>query len=324
MTSENKTSLEAPLIKFELKWEEKIISHDGFGEEEESWYESKKVTIYARSEDEACDIWEKEYANEGNNGIDSCTPCFEHPLLDRYIETKMPDGATYKTPVLFIAQHRAAYYAGQLDNDEIRSLAEDTVPYFETHHSEIAVWAAQNIAWQDIRKASIKTSPEPDPAAMQAAWAASGEDSKLLTPEFNAQSLKSLSAPSIVKIICGELQGDDLWKASAQELIGAIIPLMVKLRSVGWETITPDSIYKNISLYDLTHAISGDPETYKIHPTEYSQLIAPISLFIEKYYGMTPESAAEWHQNPKINERHEMLVAEIKSACLQALEKTNS
>lgn len=315
MTNEN----QLPLIGFKIIWEERFREMNGFDEEEESSLKTKEITIYAQNEAEACDIWEKEFANEGTNGIESCSQFIEHPLLDQYIETIMPDGAKYRTPVKFIAKNRATHFASQFENNEFRSLAEDTIPFFHNDHSKIAVWATQNISWPEIRRASIKISPEPNLDEMQAAWLASWEDSKLLASEFTKQSLKSLSAAAITKVICDELPDDDLWSIRASELIRAAIPLIVKLQRNTYQAITPETIHTHMDLYGLTHEYT--PETYQMHDSEFAQLLAPINAFLKKEYGYTPENMQALFSE-KNQEIHSHIVQEVKKACLKANAKS--
>lgn len=62
----------------------------------------------------------------------------------------MPDGSTWSVPLLAIARSRAAHYAGEFDGDTERSLAEDTLPMFESDHYEAQDWAVNNMNWSDV------------------------------------------------------------------------------------------------------------------------------------------------------------------------------
>lgn len=322
MTQE--TPQEPLKVKFRITWNEHFTLNNSFGDETDSWFAGQSTIIYAGSEEEACKIWEKEFANEGTqSGIEDCIAVFEHPLLDQYIETSMPDGAIYQTPVEYIAKHRAKHYADQFEGDEIQSLIEDTLPYFAEHHSKIAVWATQNISWIEIKAHSRKISPEPDLDAMNDAWKTSWEESKLLELQFTPKTLKYLSAPSIIKIICDELQEDDQWQASAAELVRAVIPRQVKMRGIGWDNITPDSIARNAGLFELDHAISEKGETYSIHESEYLQLVAPIKLFLEKTYSIKPDELKRLSED-KVQEQHQQILLELKHACMRAFEKSSN
>ena len=235
----------------------------------------------------------------------------------------MPDGAIYQTPVEYIAKHRANYYADQFEGDEIQSLIEDTLPHFTEHPSKIAVWATQNISWIEIKKHSRKISPEPDLEAMNEAWTTSWEESKLLELQFTPKTLKSLSAPSIIKIICDELKDGGQWQASAADLVRAVIPLQVSMRGIGWDTITPDSIARNATLHDLDHALCEKGETYSIHESEYLQLVAPIKEFLEKTYGIKPDELKRLSED-KVQEQHQHILLEVKHACMRAFKNSNN
>lgn len=70
-------------------------------------------------------------------------------MKQRLIVT-MPDGSRWGVPVMLIAKNRAAHYAKEFDGDIDRSLAEDTIPLFESDEFEIKDWAANNMNWSDV------------------------------------------------------------------------------------------------------------------------------------------------------------------------------
>lgn len=65
---------------------------------------------------------------------------------------EMPDGSRWGVPVMVIARHRAAEYAHEFGGDVERSLAEDTIPLFESDEFEIKDWAANNMNWSDVQQ----------------------------------------------------------------------------------------------------------------------------------------------------------------------------
>ena len=81
----------------------------------------------------------------------------------------MPDGSIWAVPVLMVATNRATHYAHEFDGDVDRSLAEDTLPLFESDEYEVADWAVNNMNWCDFdgRQFKIKDAPPPD---FQEAW----------------------------------------------------------------------------------------------------------------------------------------------------------
>lgn len=81
----------------------------------------------------------------------------EKKLMEKFsklvMDITMPDGSTWRVPVLVIARHRAKFYAEtyeEFGGDEIRSLLEDTLPYFAEDSYKIKEWAADNMNWEDI------------------------------------------------------------------------------------------------------------------------------------------------------------------------------
>lgn len=81
----------------------------------------------------------------------------------------MPDGSVWAVPVLMVATNRAIHYANEFDGDIERSLAEDTLPLFESDQYEVTDWAVNNMNWCDFdgHQIKIKDAPKPD---FQDAW----------------------------------------------------------------------------------------------------------------------------------------------------------
>jgi hypothetical protein len=72
----------------------------------------------------------------------------------------MPDGSEWAVPVAVIARHRAAYYAArEFGGDVERSLAEDTMPLFETDSYEVHDWAANNMRWEMVKDHARQVEP---------------------------------------------------------------------------------------------------------------------------------------------------------------------
>lgn len=82
---------------------------------------------------------------------------------------EMPDGSKWGVPVEMIARHRATHYASEFGCDVEQSLAEDTIPLFESDDYEIQDWAMNNMNWNDFDGCQIKLSDAPAPD-FQAAW----------------------------------------------------------------------------------------------------------------------------------------------------------
>ncbi len=143
------------LNKYKITWTE---NNDG-----DHSYESK--IIEAKTEDEACDIWERDvepYVE--TNGMQDCVEIYDTPLFKRLLYVDMPDGITYALPVEVIARHRAAHYADKhYDGSVIESLRKDTVPLFLDCDGEIIDWAQNNMNWSDVKdKAHMLKKKAPD------------------------------------------------------------------------------------------------------------------------------------------------------------------
>lgn len=62
----------------------------------------------------------------------------------------LPDGSKWGVPLEMIARDRAKHYAKEFDGDIERSLAEDTLPLFESDSFEVEDWASNNMNWSDV------------------------------------------------------------------------------------------------------------------------------------------------------------------------------
>lgn len=83
-------------------------------------------------------------------------------MKEKYI-ILFSNGVEYTIPVMTIAKHRAAHYAHEFDNDEERSLKEDTIPLFEGDAFEIIDWARNNMNWPDVSNSASAQSREIKP-----------------------------------------------------------------------------------------------------------------------------------------------------------------
>lgn len=142
---------EKHLKKFKLIWDERKTEHGGDGEEEDHYFAHMEQIIEAVSEDAACDIWDKEYANEGTNGLEHIYEIVEHELFDKSLHVEMPDGHTYAIPVEIIARNRAEAYADEYGDDVGESLRADTIPLFMERNYNIRDWASNNMNWADVK-----------------------------------------------------------------------------------------------------------------------------------------------------------------------------
>lgn len=76
----------------------------------------------------------------------------------KMLTIEMSDGSKWGVPVEVIARHRAAYYADadEFGGDVERSLAEDTIPLFESSDYEVKHWAQNHMEWSDVESQAKK------------------------------------------------------------------------------------------------------------------------------------------------------------------------
>lgn len=78
------------------------------------------------------------------------------PLKHRYLTMELPNDEVLGVPVDMIARNRAAHYANEFDGDLTRSLAEDTIPLFNSDDYEVKDWAVNNMNWCDFDGHQVK------------------------------------------------------------------------------------------------------------------------------------------------------------------------
>lgn len=91
-------------------------------------------------------------------------------VLSKFYIVTMADGSEYSVPVITIAKNRASAYAHEFDNDEGRSLREDTVPLFESDESEIEDWATNNMNWAEVSAFATKIKDGTNWEQFQESW----------------------------------------------------------------------------------------------------------------------------------------------------------
>ena len=89
--------------------------------------------------------------------------------MHKYMTIKMTDGSKWGVPVEMIAKNRASHYAKDFGGDVERSLAEDTVPLFESDDYAIEDWALNNMNWNDFDGHQVKLVDAPTPD-FQTSW----------------------------------------------------------------------------------------------------------------------------------------------------------
>lgn len=83
-------------------------------------------------------------------------------LYDQRVRIKFSNGDVFELPVSVIADARARYYAEREGMSFEQSLAEDTIPLFESDHEEIVYWAKGEMDWQDVCDQVVLIDPAPD------------------------------------------------------------------------------------------------------------------------------------------------------------------
>lgn len=149
------------------------------------------------------------------------------------IRITMPDGSKYDVPVEIIARNRAKYYADkEFDGDIERSLAEDTIPLFQSDDYEIHDWAANNMNWSDVKDhATLASLPEDGEEAHQEGWI-NGEYEVIEKTEpvadlLNLERLASMPLKAITRSMsqAGASKVQLVFETAGDKPVGAIILL---------------------------------------------------------------------------------------------------
>lgn len=304
-------------LKFKVVWCERYTEHDGFGDEEDSYYNQKSVIIFAQNEDEACDIWERDYSNDGCNGVESIELVIEHSLLDQSIIIPMVDDNTYLIPIRFIAKDHAEAHAHKAKMTSDEYLVRVTLPLFENNESQIIGWATKNIGWDKVRRVAQAIPKEPKIEEMQTAWQR-GMGASIAPLEFNDKSLKRLSAVSINKLLSEAMtaSGDDgdFWVERAKGFLAAYMPMLVKMRDINWYPITINSLLGNMSFFDVINYAFSKGHNYPIDKSEYEQLTKPIIEYVRSLPNFDESVVFKEEQPQTAEDHHQYVLVEISKA----------
>lgn len=77
-------------------------------------------------------------------------------LKHKHMTMTLENGEVWGVPVAMIARNRAAHYAKEFDGNVERSLAEDTIPLFNSSDYDIHDWAVNNMNWSDFNGHQVK------------------------------------------------------------------------------------------------------------------------------------------------------------------------
>lgn len=78
------------------------------------------------------------------------------PLKHKYLTMALENGEVWGVPVEMIARNRATHYAHEFGDDIERSMAEDTIPLFNSSDYDIVDWAVNNMNWSDFTGHQVK------------------------------------------------------------------------------------------------------------------------------------------------------------------------
>lgn len=90
--------------------------------------------------------------------------------MKQTLKITMPDGSKWTVPVMIIARNRAENYKEEFGNDVEKSLAEDTIPLFETDDFEIIDWAVNNMNWSDVVAHAVQLPRGAEKVDYQEGW----------------------------------------------------------------------------------------------------------------------------------------------------------
>lgn len=155
----------------------------------------------------------------------------------KVIRITMPDGSKYDVPVEIIARNRAKHYADkEFDGDIERSLAEDTMPLFQSDDYEIHDWAANNMNWSDVKDhATLASLPEDGDESRQEGWV-NGEYEVIEKQDdaaadlLNLERLASMPLNAITRSMsrAGASKVQLVFDTAGEKPVGAIILLTGK------------------------------------------------------------------------------------------------
>ena len=75
---------------------------------------------------------------------------------NKFLRITMPDQSKWDVPVMLIARNRADHYKSEFGDDIERSLAEDTIPLFDSDDYEIEDWASNNMNWDEVKEHAVR------------------------------------------------------------------------------------------------------------------------------------------------------------------------
>lgn len=99
----------------------------------------------------------------------------------KVMTVEQEDGSKWAVPVDMIARNRAKHYAHEFGGDVEASLAEDTLPLFESDEYEIQDWAVNNMNWSDFDGHQFKVEGAA-PQNFERAWMDGAKDFVDTTP----------------------------------------------------------------------------------------------------------------------------------------------
>jgi len=84
----------------------------------------------------------------------------------KYVRVTMPDGSQWDIPAMYIAHHRAAYYASQETDTRYVTIYDNTLAFSDL----LFEWADNRMSWDEIRTVARRVVIEADIPLYQDAW----------------------------------------------------------------------------------------------------------------------------------------------------------
>lgn len=135
--------------------------------------------------------------------------------MHKFLTVVQDDGSVWGVPVEMIARSRATHYADEFGGDVERSLAEDTIPLFESSEFEIQDWAVNEMNWRDFDGFQVKIAEAPA-LDFQDAWC-TGEKGFAEAPRMTAGEGVPVPA-GLVYVAADPDQPGAAWAARVADL----------------------------------------------------------------------------------------------------------
>jgi len=135
-------------------WTERVIESDGFGDEIDKTHYVRNLVIHADSANQAQEIWDRENANEGTNGLTDLYRHIDHPLAKSFIRVELSDTQHFAVRVHSILREHAQKHVyrdpSKSEDDVSDYILTDSIPLFENDTNALIAWAQENTNWDSL------------------------------------------------------------------------------------------------------------------------------------------------------------------------------